>query len=393
MLQYTALIINKGVDPVYILEVFVAIIPTFLEIAIPMAALLGVMLAFARMSGDTEIIVMRASGISLLQLLKPVIIMAIIFSAASFYISIVLRPWGNYKLAQSLFEVAQSKSTAGLHPGVFNLLGKITLYAEGINDQNGDLNRVLIDDRREPDSRKVILAQKGNIISDPESRTIGLLLSDGYIHEIVGKNYGLTHFTSNSLIIDYNEINESAGGAKDKRSREMSLAEIESEIEEHWRIFDEYKAANGDPDLMSAETKLFLEEEHVRNSGDLKRKIRRFKTESGRRFSMPMATFILALLGLPLGIVPPRVQKTWGIGLSVGVGLIVFMVYYMLLSLGITLGENGKINVYIGLWLPNIVASIITFYIIHRVTSEKWNSIAHGFEMALERFRAGRNSP
>ena len=68
MLKFASLIINKGVEFSQIASVFIAIIPTFLEIAIPLSVLLGVMLAFARLSGDSEIVVMRASGISLYQI-------------------------------------------------------------------------------------------------------------------------------------------------------------------------------------------------------------------------------------------------------------------------------------------------------------------------------------
>ena len=70
---------------------------------------------------------------------------------------------------------------------------------------------------------------------------------------------------------------------------------------------------------------------------------------------------------------------------SVFLGLGVFTLYYILLSLGMTFGESGKINSYVGLWLPNIIATLTTIYVIRKVTSEKWHSIAHGFELMIER--------
>jgi Lipopolysaccharide export system permease LptF/LptG len=59
ILKFSSLIINKGVDPHQIGRVFFAVIPTFLEFALPLAALLAVMLAFARLSGDSEVVVLR----------------------------------------------------------------------------------------------------------------------------------------------------------------------------------------------------------------------------------------------------------------------------------------------------------------------------------------------
>lgn len=381
MLQFAALIINKGVSPGYILDVFLAIVPTFLEIAIPMAALLGVMLAIARMSGDSEIVVMRASGISLLRLLKPVLILAVLSCAVSFYIAIVLRPWGYAKLSQSLFEIAQSRSTAGLTPGVFNRLGKITLYAEAIDDTNGNLSRVLIDDKRNPEARRVIFADSGRITSDSRKRNIAFVLNDGYIHEILSKNYALTNFDTNSLLVDVDEINQSGdGGGHDKRAREMHLPEIRENVSKFSSYVNQVKTLKGDFDGLDPELKDYLLKENVSSYNQLKRKLRRFKSEAGRRFSMPFATFILAMLGLPLGIFPPRAHKTLGVGLSVSVGLVVFTVYYVLLSLGITFGEAGKIDVNLGLWIPNLTAILITCYVTYKIASEQWPSIATPLE-------------
>ena len=123
MLRFAALIVNRGVELSEIATIFIAVVPTFLEIAIPMATLLGVMLAFARFSGDSEIIVIRASGISLFQLVKPVLIFATLVGLGTVFISTTLRPWGFRELSKGLFEIARSKSTSGLSEGIFNKLG------------------------------------------------------------------------------------------------------------------------------------------------------------------------------------------------------------------------------------------------------------------------------
>ena len=385
MLQFAALIVNKGVAFSDIMMVFAAIVPTFLEIALPMATLLGIMLAFARLSGDSEIIIMRASGISLSQLLKPIIIFGFIATAANLYVSLELRPWGNFKLAQSFFEIARSKSTAGLSAGIFNKLGNLTLYAEKINDKNGSLEKVVIDDQRAEDSRKIIVAESGSITSDSNKRTIVLILNNGHIHEEIDRNYVLTNFTSNNLVIDFNELYTNSEINREKKSREMYIHEIKNEIDKFSSLAVEAEAQGGNFSKLPQEAQESLDQVNASNMNQLRRHIRRLNTEAGRRYSTPIATFILALLGLPLGIVPPRTQKTWGAGLSMSLGLGVFTLYYFLLSLGITFGESGKIDTHLGLWIPNVIAASITAFVIYKVTSEKWYSIAHGFELLLEK--------
>lgn len=385
MLHFASLIINKGVEFSQIAAVFTAIIPTFLEIAIPMAALVGIMLAVARLSGDSEIIIIRASGISIFQLMRPILIFAIVTSLISLYVSVQLSPWGNSRLAQSLFEIARSKSTAGLSPGIFNKLGMLTIYAEKIDDRSGALERILIDDKRDDDVRKIVLAQKGRILSDQESRSIILQLSDGTIHEEIRGNYVLTHFSTNNLIIDSQQLFAGDESAREKKNKEMYLHEITPQIERFNGLITQLRDAGGDIKQLPPGIQEQLPQQDQLSVGDLKRKVRKLKTEYGKRFSMPFATFIMALLGLPLGIVPPRTQKTWGAGLSVALGLLVFTIYYVLLSLGMTFSENGKISPYLGLWIPNMIAGALTIYIIVKMGTEKWHSIAHGCEIWIER--------
>ncbi|NLF25524.1 MAG: LptF/LptG family permease, partial [Deltaproteobacteria bacterium] len=117
--------------------------------------------------------------------------------------------------------------------------------------------------------------------------------------------------------------------------------------------------------------------------------INRLHIERVRRFSMPFASLFLALMAMPLGIQPPRAQKSWGITISVCLGILVFLGYYGLLTIGIILSEAGSINPHLGLWLPNVVVAIFAAYSLHKMGSEKWQSILHGFENLLH-FAANR---
>jgi len=231
MLRLTSLIINRGVEFTQIAKVFVSIVPTFLEIALPMATLLGVMLAFARLCGDSEMVVIRASGISFLKFLKPIGIFAIFVTLLSLLVSLVLRPWGFESLSKALFEVAKSRSTSGLNEGVFNKLGNITLYAERIDYSSGDLLRVLVDDKRDEKVRKVVIAKKGKIITDESSQSIYLLLGDGIAHEEVDGKYVRTGFSSNSISINADEILRGEG-KKGVVARELSTSDLKIAIQD-----------------------------------------------------------------------------------------------------------------------------------------------------------------
>lgn len=374
MLRFTSLIVNKGVGFYQIAEVFISIIPTFLEIAVPMAALLGVMLAFARLSGDSEIVVMRSSGVSLYELLKPVAAFACFVIALSLYVSIYLRPWGYAHLNQTLYEIARSRSTAGLDPGVFSKLGNLTIYAEGIEHHTGLLSKVLIDDKRDSQSRRIIVAQSGQILSDDESRTIIFHLLDGDIHEIVDGKYIVTTFNNNSLAANSDELLDNSGKKNTQKSQEMNLSEVGA-------LIDSFKQKLAELQSQPAQGKELVNElpgNDILTTADLIRKINKLYIEAGRRFSIPFASFFLVFLGMPLGVHPPRTQRTWGVGLSSVLGLAVFVIYYGFLSIGIAIAEGGGISPYAALWFPNIIVFCTAFFFGWRIASERWVSVADG---------------
>ncbi len=365
MLKLTSLIINRGVEFGQIFQVFIAIIPTFLEIALPMSTLLGVMLAFARMSGDSEVVVMRASGVSLLSFLRPIAIFACSIGALGLFVSCVLRPWGFESLSSALFQIARSKSTSGLTEGVFNKLGEITLYADSIDYQTGNLNRVIVDDKRDEIQRKVVVAKRGKIVADEVNHTISLLLADGVVHESLDGRYTRTEFNSNSMSVNPAELRDTK---KELSARELSMSDLRSAIQTYKMTL---RSSNAE------ELQVFG---HKLSRAEVTKKFRRAKIEFGQRTSLPCASIIMAFIGMALGIMSPRTQKTWGAGFAATLGLIVFILYYSIFSVGVALADSGSIHVGLALWTPNILASIIAFILVYKISTERWQSVSEGIQ-------------
>lgn len=374
MLKFAALVINKGVELSQIGWIFLAIIPTFLESALPMATLLGVMMAFARLSGDSELIVIRANGINLSSLVKPVLVFGALVTIVNLYVSQVMKPWGYRTLSAQLFDIARGRATAGLTEGVFNPLGKITLYAEGIDDSSGALTRVLIDDRRDKLARKVIVAQRGRVVADAASKTITLMLYDGDIHETIRTKYAITSFTTNSLVMNSSELFTEETDKKDKPIKEMETSELVGWIGDFEGQLRTPASDPSDP----AETK---QRKMVSN------RLAKMKTELTQRFSMPLASFVLALVAVPLGVLPPRTQKTWGAGMSLALGMGMFILYFGLLSLAVGLADSGKLSPYIGLCLPNLASLLLGALLLHKVSSEQWASVPDRLAQLVRRAR------
>lgn len=387
ILKFTSLIINKGVSASQIAMVFLTLIPTFLEIAIPMSALLGVMLAFARLSGDSEIVVMRASGISIFKLASPVIAFGAIVTAMSLYVSIVARPWGYENLSQTLYSIASSSSVAGLDEGVFSKLGMLTVYAAKVDHQTGNMTKVLLDDRRDPETRKIVFAKSGSIVSDPETKRIVFYLKDGEIHELIEGKYAVTHFLTNASVLDPQDLFSDDAAKKGRQFNAMSLHDLSEMKAAYTDILNTLK---GGAEIKTEITLPFGQKllEGQATIKEVGKRINRTRIEGQRRFSMPYAAFMLALVGMSLGIQPPRTQKTWGIGLSAAFGVGVFVIYYGFLSVGIAMSEGNKLDPLLGLWLPNLVITALALWALRQVGTERWNSISHGIDEIVRSLRA-----
>ena len=392
LLKFASLIVAKGVGSEHILMVFLSLIPTFMEIAIPMAMLLGVMLAFARLSGDSELIVLRASGISLTSLIFPVVISGIAVTIISCFVSFIGRPWGYETLNTSLLEIASTTSTAGLDAGVFSKLGELTIYCETIEHSTGDMSHVLLDDRRDPLNRKIIFSKSGTLLNDQVKHQIIFYLKDGEIHEEHDGKYAVTHFKENVSVMNADELISSDGaGRKGKAFNAMSLEELHETKKIYadiLRQLQEFNATNPKPGEVLDIKKISLPygqqmSADQLNPKELKKRMNRSDIEAGRRLSMPFAAFVLALVGMSLGIQPPRTQRTFGIGLSAVFGLLVFVIYYGFLSVGIALAERGTVPTTISLWIPNAVVFVIALYSLRKLGKEKWQSVTEMVEVKL----------
>ncbi|WKZ56481.1 MAG: LptF/LptG family permease [Bdellovibrionota bacterium] len=357
MLRFAALIVNKGVELSQIAMAFFSIIPTFLEIALPLSALLGVMLAIGRLSGDSEIIVLRASGISLYQLLLPTVLFGLSVALVTLYVSNELKAWGFQTLSQTLFDIARSRSTSGLEPGIFNRLGAVTLYAEEVEPFSGRFSRGIIEDRRAEGPPRIIIADEGKIHSNEQAQTITLIMTSGAMHELIDGKYVVTNFRNNYLTLSAAEFFDS-GGRSTAKMREMNNDALMAEI------------ARADQGMVSSEER----------AEDLAQRGLKARLELGLRSAMPFASFLLTLLALPLGVQQPRMHRTWGAALSLVLGLLLFVSYYGLLSVTVALAETGSLSPWLAVWAPNIFCMVLTVLLIHKVSSEQWHSVAEGLE-------------
>src|SRR5258708_4389730 len=180
-----AILVARSADATTIFRVFLNLLPSILAVTLPMAFLLGVLLAFGRMASDSEIVALRAVGVSPLRLLGPVLALSFVTGLATFYINAVALPAANQAHRELVFSLVVSKARTVVKPRTFTddlLPGRMMLYVSDISAETGDWKNVFIHDSREPDAPKVILARTGRLVIDKNQRMVTLHLGPGTQH-------------------------------------------------------------------------------------------------------------------------------------------------------------------------------------------------------------------
>ncbi len=335
--RLTELVINKGVPIGEMLQLFSYLLPTFFSITVPLSFLLGILLAFGRLSSDNEFVALKASGISLYTLLKPVIMLALACSLLTAWLTISVEPAGKSASRSTLFQIAASRASVGIRPGVFNDdFEGIVLYARGMDERRGIMKNVFISDEREGETPATILAQQGRFIPDPANYSMTLHLRDGSIHR-QPKNenkstYQIVNFSSYNINLDMGSQLASNQGRHRSRG-ELSWHELRT----------------------------------AQNDSKNEKSRLRFAVELHKRISIAFAPLVFALVGVPLGLQSNRSGKGAGFSLSLAIAL----VYYLLLSIASTVAGKGLIPVAVALWLPNLCFLCGGSYFLHRTAIER----------------------
>lgn len=109
ILKLVELVVTRGVPLVQIGKLFVLILPTFLELTVPMAFLLAILLGLGRLSNDQEIVALKASGFSPVQILLPIGTLAVVVALVTLLLTTFARPAANVALQKELFNIARSR--------------------------------------------------------------------------------------------------------------------------------------------------------------------------------------------------------------------------------------------------------------------------------------------
>lgn len=335
----------KGIGMVIILKFLIFLIPFMLSYSIPISILTSVLLVFARLSADNEITAIRASGINLKYIFKPLIIYTIALVSLCYIINDKLRPNAIFFGRRLLLEVGMQEPMVRITSGSFNEV--FPNYVVYVGQKKGrSLERVVVYKFEKDKLNSVITAEKGQLLSEGKGVVI-LRLTNGIIEEIPEKEQDtgkLNRMDFETYNIEFNldaQIQDVHRLAK--KEREMTNKELTDRINNlrYRLIHSEYKQL----------------------VPKLEQEISAIKTRVHNRLAMSFSCMVFVLIGIPLGIKTHRKETSIGAGIS----LILVSFYYFLMTFGEAFQDKPSLYPWLLMWIPNSMLLVIGVILIYRL--------------------------
>ncbi len=311
-------------------EIFSFTVPLALTYTLPMSVLVGILIGLSRLAADSEITAMRASGMgvwSFLRILSIFVIAAWLLALAN---GIYIAPRSQAALGRLEDRLKGSQISFEIQPRVFyEGFPKYVLYVQDVKTGQGAAvwKGVFMADISDAANPKITLAREGIVVSEGPDR-LHLHLIDGSAHETDPKDsdhYQISTFQQTDIPIELPSTEN-----KSDESLPASLLTTGALLQ---------KASRSDP--ISA---------------------RWYLIEFHRRFALPTACLVLALVGIPLGLSSKKSGKSGGFVLTI---LLVFS-YYVVSLVGVSLARQGRVPPWFGAWLADIVFFALGLFLLLR---------------------------
>src|SRR3954447_16167268 len=326
------LVVRNSAPLPSVAEIFFFTVPVALTYTIPMGVLIGILIGLSRLAADSEITAMRASGIGVWTFLRIISIFVLVAWGLAVFNGVFIAPKSQAALGRLQDRLKASQASFEIQPRVFyEGFPKLVLYVQDVKsaEHAAVWKGVFIADISTPSAPRITLAQQGILIAETPD-TLHLHLSNGATHESDTKNpdaYQISTFQQTDIPIHVPQV-------EDKQDQDpVPVAELG--------------------------TSQLLEQAHKSK----KFWARFFLIEFHRRFALPTACLVLALVGIPLGLSSKKGGKSTGFVLTI---LLVFLYYFISLA-GVAMARQGKVSPAAGVWMSNAMFAAAGLILLYRV--------------------------
>ena len=322
-------ITDYGASLSTVVKVFVFGLPNVIMWTFPMSMLLATLLTFGRLSSSSEITAMKSCGIGFFRIAMPAILLGFLVSIVAILFNEHVVPWANTAYRNVVYYEIQGNSGAKSQDHII---------LKDIKD--GQIQRLLYARRYDADSQTL------------QSITLQEFDGAGKVSHVENAEYA--EFTGKEWVMHNGMLYDISDG----------------ESEHTLRFNTQVLPINASPRQIVREQK----DPEELTMKELKAQIRIMKTqyvdtseletELYQRITVPMASLIFALVGVPLGLQPTRNSSSAGFAMSV----IIIFVYYALMTMANAIGRSGALSPMLAVWIPNIVGLIAGLFLIRKAS-------------------------
>jgi LPS export ABC transporter permease LptF/LPS export ABC transporter permease LptG len=340
LFQSAEMIIRRGLPVSIVGKLLLMTLPNIVVLTLPMSLLFGTLIAVGRLSSDSELIAMRASGLSLLTLYRPILLLSGMLTVLNTLLMVYALPWGNHALQELRLEIATQTVAQQVEPRVFyeEWEGKVVYVFEVPTGSKRWKGVFLAEAIPSTQKNQITTADWGEVLVDPAGERLVLRLYNAIQHKVdlsAPDRYEISRHRRLDLVLDdqFTSVQKAKLSAS-KGIRELTLGEL--------------RDLARDPSIDSEQRNLARVEIH-------------------KKFSIPAACLVFGLFALPLGINNRRGGKASGFALSIGI----LIVYYILLNNGEEAARFGRMPAWLAMWLPNLLLAGFGVFLLVRRNRDK----------------------
>ncbi|MFZ1452748.1 MAG: LptF/LptG family permease [Ferruginibacter sp.] len=412
--KYLDDLVGKGLDFITIGKFLWYVSASMLTLAMPIAILISTIMTFGNLGESFELVAIKSSGISLLRFMRPLMLLAVLFSGITFLFANYVIPYANLKFVALYNDIYYKKPAFDLKEGVFFTYIPNYAIKAGKKDPDGKtIRNVLIYEQTNVLQNNTIVAETGVMTISQDKRFLEFNLKNGYRYQESGTVYDSTNeyirlgFTSFKKLFDLSALQKQTTNDSVYRNnfKMLSAGQINRSLDSLSKMKDTvvkrldrtiaqtlpYTAIQDSSKKMVAavQTKYNRFDSIIPDSARMqvnasalslantlkytlenagneiegrKKEIQYHYIEWHRKFSLSMACFVLFFIGAPLG----SIIRKGGLGMPLVVAIIFFLLFHLLNMFGEKFVKESMLPPFIGMWLAVIVLAPVGIFLTYK---------------------------
>jgi len=423
--KYVDDIMGKGVEMTVILKLLFFTSANIIPLALPIAVLFSSIMTMGNLAESSELTSMKASGMSLFKVMKPMLIFIVIISISAFYFSNYILPIANLKQRTLIYDLQSKKPAFSLQEGIFyNDIEGYSIKVDEKNPETGELSSVLI--YQNGKENRIIKAKKGELVGSEDDQFLLLKLIDGVIYEdaklgfnqkakkpfrksffnesmvkfdmrsfklqksdedLFKREYEMMNFAQLGEAVDSFQVKIDSFNLSFKTNflnetkifDQKSLLPIDTSYDDYTKEYakidtiiyidsipnSQYRTA-----LQITQSKLRAKKDFImmnKQMGEVRNlALDEYKTEWHKKFTLSFAIIVLFFVGAPLG----AIIKKGGLGAPLIFATLFFLLFYILSITGENMIESQIISPFWGMWSSSLILVPLGLFLTYKAAND-----------------------